>query len=61
MAGFAHQDQDAAVQFRIREMIEGAAGRPVDVSTHNLGRRQPDAALAAMDRIRLLLADHAAA
>jgi hypothetical protein len=33
VAGFAHEDQDAAVQFRIREMIEGAVGHPVDVST----------------------------
>ena len=56
MAGFAHEDQDEATQFRIREMIEDAAGRPVDVSTScGLGRRQPDAALAAMDRIKLLL------
>jgi hypothetical protein len=37
-------------------MIEGAVGRPVDVSAScGLGRRQPDAALAAMDRIKLLL------
>jgi hypothetical protein len=56
VAGFAHEDQDAAIQFRIREMIEGAVGRPVDVSTScGLGRRQPDAALAAMDRVKLLL------
>ncbi len=56
VAGFAHEDQDEATQFRIREMIEGAAGRPVDVSAScGLGRRQPDAALAAMDRIKLLL------
>lgn len=33
VAGFAHEDQDAATQFRIRELIEGAVGRPVDVST----------------------------
>jgi hypothetical protein len=56
VAGFAHEDQDAAVQFRIREMIEGAVGHPVDVSTScGLGRREPAAALAAMDRIKLLL------
>jgi len=37
-------------------MIEGATGRPVDVSAScGLGRRQPDAARAAMDRIKLLL------
>ena len=54
--GFAHEDQDEATQFRIREMIEGAVGCPVDVSAScGLGRRQPDAARAAMDRIKLLL------
>jgi hypothetical protein len=37
-------------------------GRPVDVSTScGLGRRQPGAALAAMDRIKLLLTDRPAA
>ena len=56
VAGFAHEDQDEVTQFRIRELIEGAVGRPVDVSTScGLGRRQPGAALAAMDRIKLLL------
>ena len=33
IAGFAHEDQDAAAQFRIRQMIEDAVGHPVDVST----------------------------
>jgi hypothetical protein len=33
IAGFAHEDQDAAAQFRIRQMIEDAVGYPVDVST----------------------------
>jgi len=57
VAGFAHEDQDAGTQLRIRDMIETAAGRPVDISTScGLGRRRPDAALAAMDRIKLLLA-----
>ncbi len=56
IAGFAHEDQDPATQFRIREMIEDAIGHPVDISTScGLGRRQPDAARAAMDRIKLLL------
>jgi len=56
IAGFAHEDQDAAAQFGIRRMIEDAIGHPVDISTScGLGRRQPDAALAAMDRIKLLL------
>jgi len=57
VAGFAHEDQDAATQLRIRDVIETAVGRPVDISTScGLGRRQPAAALAAMDRIKLLLA-----
>jgi hypothetical protein len=56
VAGFVHEDQDEATQFRIREMIEDAVGRPVDISAScGLGRRQPDAARAAMERIRLLL------
>lgn len=58
IAGFAHEDQDAAAQFRIRQMIEDAVGHPADVSTScGLGRREPDAAKAAMDRIKLLLSD----
>jgi hypothetical protein len=58
IAGFAHEDQDAPTQFRIRDMIEDAVGHPVDVSAScGLGRREPDAALAAMDRIKLLLSD----
>ncbi len=58
IAGFAHEDQDAATQFRIRDMIEDAVGHPVGISNScGLGRRQPDAALAAMDRIKLLLSD----
>ena len=58
MAGFAHEDQDAADQFRIRRLIEDAVGHPVDISTScGLGRREPAAGLAALDRIKLLLAD----
>jgi hypothetical protein len=62
VAGFAHEDQGPAVQFRIRALIEEALGHPADVSTScGLGRRDPGAALAAMDRIKLLLADEPAA
>jgi len=45
-------------QLRIRDTMETAAGRPpVDISTScGLSRHQPAAALAAMDRIKLLLA-----
>jgi hypothetical protein len=58
IAGFAHEDQDAGTQRRIRSMIEDALGHQADISTScGLGRREPAAALAAMDRIALLLAD----
>jgi hypothetical protein len=58
IAGFAHEDQDAVTQFRVRQLIEDAVGHPVDISNScGLGRRQPAAAEAAIDRIRLLLAD----
>ncbi len=60
VAGFAHEDQDALTQFRVRQMIEDAIGYPVDVSTScGLGRRTPAAARAAMGRIKLLLSDQA--
>jgi hypothetical protein len=50
--------QDAASQFRVRQFVEDAAGHPVDISAAcGLGRRQPDAALAVLDRIKLLLSD----
>ncbi len=53
---FAHEDQDEQTQLRIRQMVEDAAGQPAGISTScGLGRRQPDAALAGMDRIKLLL------
>jgi len=56
VAGFAHETQDAATQFRIRQHIEEAVGHPVDISTScGLGRREPQAASAALDRIKLLL------
>jgi hypothetical protein len=62
IAGFAHEDQDAATQFRIRDMIEDAVGKTVDISNScGLGRREPEAGLAAMDRIKLLLSDEPAA
>jgi hypothetical protein len=61
IAGFAHEDQDEAVQFRIRQFIEDAVGDRVGISTScGLGRRTPDAALAALDRIKLLLSDQPA-
>lgn len=58
IAGFAHEEQDAAAQFRVRQLIEDAAGHVVDISAScGLGRRQPDAAMAVLDRIKLLLSD----
>jgi hypothetical protein len=61
IAGFAHEDQDVTDQFRIRRLIEDAAGHPADISTScGLGRREPTAALAALDRVKLLLADEPA-
>jgi len=56
IAGFAHEDQDEQTQLRIRQVIEDAVGHQVGISTScGLGRRQPDAAVAAMDRIKFLL------
>jgi hypothetical protein len=56
IVGFAHEDQDEQTQLRIRQMVEDAVGQQAGISTScGLGRRQPDAALAAMDRIKLLL------
>jgi hypothetical protein len=58
VAGFAHEGQAMADQVRVRTMIEDAVGHPVDISTScGLGRREPTAGLAAMDRIKALLAD----
>jgi hypothetical protein len=58
VAGYAHEDQDLAVQRRIRGYLESAVGQPVDVSTScGLGRRDRTAAVAAMQRIKVLLAD----
>ncbi len=58
VAGFAHEDQELTVQRRIRQQIEDAVGHRVDISTScGLGRRDPSAAGAAMDRIKTLLDD----
>lgn len=58
IAGFAHEGQDVETQLRIRQVIEDAVGHPVGISTScGLGRRDQAGALAAMDRVRLLLAD----
>jgi hypothetical protein len=58
VAGFAHEDQDIAEQRRIREVIERYARRRVDISsTCGLGRRSPEAAKAAVERIAELTGD----
>ncbi len=56
VAGFAHEGQDLATQVKVRQYIEDAVGHPVDISTScGLGRREPDTARAAIDRIKVLL------
>jgi hypothetical protein len=56
VAGFAHEGQDLATQIKIRQYIEDAVGHPVDISTScGLGRRDPEIARAAIDRIKVLL------
>ncbi len=52
VAGIAHEEQPLADQLRIRTLIDDAVGSTVDISTScGLGRREPDAAYAALDRI----------
>ena len=52
IAGIAHEDQPLADQRRVRATVDRASGRTVDISTScGLGRRDPAAALAALDRI----------
>lgn len=56
IAGFAHEDQDIAVQRRIRAVIEDAVGRHVDVShSCGLGRRTVAQADAALTRLAELV------
>ncbi|WP_117209320.1 hypothetical protein [Allorhizocola rhizosphaerae] len=52
VAGMAHEDQELAVQQRIVQMIDELTGRRVGVSTScGLGRRTPEAAARALERI----------
>jgi len=56
-AGIAHEDQPESEQLQVRELVESAIGRPVDIATAcGLGRRTPARAHAAVDRMRALLA-----
>ena len=58
VAGFAHEGQGISDQRRIRDVIERHARRTVDISTTcGLGRRTPEAAKAALERIAELLDD----
>jgi hypothetical protein len=58
VAGFAHENQPMEDQLAVRELLDAAVGRPVDVSTScGLGRRDAGAGLAAMERIAALCAD----
>lgn len=58
IAGLAHEEQSLDAQRHVRDLVEGFVGGPVAISTScGLGRRDRDAAVAAMDRIKALLAD----
>ncbi len=55
IAGIAHEDQALEAQLSIRSAIDAAVGHPVDISTScGLGRREPEAARSALDRIAAL-------
>jgi hypothetical protein len=57
VAGIAHEEQAVAEQFVVRGLVEDAVGRPVDIATAcGLGRRSPEQAAAAVDRMRALQA-----
>jgi hypothetical protein len=58
IAGIAHEEQDLADQVVVRRLVEDAVGTPVDIATScGLGRRTPEQALRAVDRMRALLED----
>lgn len=58
VAGIAHEDQALPDQLRLRDVLDRTVGHPVDISTScGLGRRDPAAAYAALDRIRALCED----
>jgi hypothetical protein len=56
IAGLAHENQPLADQLTIRGVVERQVGRPVDIATAcGLGRRTPQQATEAVDRMRELL------
>lgn len=58
IAGIAHEDQPLSAQLSIRSAIDAEVGHPVDISTScGLGRREPAAARAALERIAALCAE----
>ena len=60
IAGFAHEDQTFDAQRTLRDHIDGLVGREVGIATAcGLGRRESEAAVAAIDRTAELV--HAAA
>ena len=51
IAGFAHEDQSFEAQRTLRDHLDQLVGREVGIATAcGLGRREPDTALAAIDR-----------
>lgn len=58
IAGIAHELQDPSDQLRVRDLVETAAGRPVDIATScGLGRRAPAEAERAVQAMLKLTAD----
>lgn len=56
IVGIAHEEQDRETQLAVRGLVEDAVGRPVDIATScGLGRRTPEAAIAAVAGMRALL------
>ena len=56
IAGIAHEEQDHPTQLTVRGLVEDAVGHPVDIATScGLGRRTPQAAIAAVASMRALL------
>jgi hypothetical protein len=57
VAGIVHEQQPLADQLVVRDLVEQAVGRPVDIATAcGLGRRTPEQAVDAVARMRALLA-----
>ncbi|GAA3433608.1 hypothetical protein GCM10018954_032120 [Kutzneria kofuensis] len=58
IAGIAHELQDPADQLRVRDLVETAAGRQVDIATScGLGRRSPSEAENAVQAMLKLVDD----